>query len=132
MPTSLLLGSLLRVFPMIMAAIAESVLSSRERTKLCRNGFTYDFDKFSLDGSLKFWRCERSRKSKDQCKDRLHTIPGTNAVVAEVGQHNHAGDAARKEVLGALEAIRERAVSTQENTNQVKFRDFKSSIYPRS
>ena len=46
MPTSLLLGSLLRVFPMIMAAIAESVLSSRERTKLCHNGFAYDFDKF--------------------------------------------------------------------------------------
>ena len=127
MPTSLLLGSLLRV-----AAIAESVLSSRERTKLCHNGFPYDFDKFSLDGSLKFWRCERSRTSKDQCKGRLHTIPGTNEVVAEVGQHNHAGDAARKEVLGALEAIRERAVSTQENTNQVKFRDLKSSIYPRS
>ena len=37
---------------MIMAAISERVLSSKEQTKLCYNGFAYDFDKFSSDGSL--------------------------------------------------------------------------------
>ena len=52
-----------------------------------------------------------------QCRGRLHL--NGDAIIKYVGEHNHAGDASKTPVLMALQALRERAATTQEPTQTI-------------
>ncbi len=91
------------------------VNSTRGKAKIVDNSFVYQFDKYSKDGSLKFWKCER----REICKSRLHTDSATGDVIKRPAEHSHAPDRAHIEVLQQLEAMKERAVNSQDTTRQV-------------
>ena len=54
-----------------------SVTSERGKQKFVDSGFMYVEDKRSVDGTKRFWRCERRN---DGCKARLHTNAHTGQV----------------------------------------------------
>ena len=89
------------------------IRSKRGKDKYTEGGHSYRFDKFSADGRLKFWRCDRKRV----CKARIHTADGR--VVKRMNDHTHPGDAAHLEVQKAVTSLKERAANTQDSTGQV-------------
>jgi len=95
------------------------LVSQKGNAKKFHDGYVYDFDKQSENGDVKFWRCELSRSSSLKCKCRLHTDAVTGRILQVIGGHSHAGNPGRREVLEALDRVRERAVNSQENSNQV-------------
>ncbi|KAL3118707.1 hypothetical protein niasHT_002559 [Heterodera trifolii] len=52
------------------------IATIRQKEKMMNDGFLYIFDKFNVDISMKFWRCE----SKDECRGRIHTDLNNNFV----------------------------------------------------
>lgn len=90
--------------------------TQKGKRKACSNGYYYNFDKFSkLDRSITFWQCEEYYKTK--CKARVH-IQGDN-VIKKQGEHNHAPNGVRKQVLDVIKAIRDEASTSSGTTTAV-------------
>ncbi len=63
--------------------------------------------------SYYFWVCERKR----DCRGRIHVKDGE--VIANITDHSHGPDLSRVNALKTVKAIRDRAASTQESTQQI-------------
>ena len=68
------------------------------------------------------WECEKRRGTgtgaqSSQCKARLHVKD--DAIVKEIGEHSHAPDGTRKEVLTAKTAIKRHAQSSQDTAQHI-------------
>jgi len=92
-----------------------NVRTKRDEDKFCQDGYFYIFDRFSVDKSRKFWRCER----KKDCKARLHTDAVTSNVEKIVDVYSHDSNAARVEVLKTITALKRRATESNEGTSQL-------------
>lgn len=88
-------------------------IEMKGKAKAEHQGYVYYHEKNSLKNpALKFFCCERNRM--DHCKARMH-VEG-DAVVKLVGQHVHAPDGTRKQVLKVIESVKRRAADTEETT----------------
>lgn len=70
----------------------------------------YIKDKKSKDGTKQFWKCHHV----GSCKARLHTLLATDEVLCIVGVHSDEANPAAIEVAGRKQALKRRAVETQE------------------
>ena len=93
--------------------MSEYSKSQKGKNKLCSDGFVYTFAKINTNGN-KTWRCEK----RSVCRARVHQTPD-GTIIRVVREHTHEGQPERKKVLEIVDAIRHRAISTQEITNQV-------------
>lgn len=84
---------------------------------MSENGFIYLFPRNSEDGLRRYWNCAHVQSG--YCKAIVHTINLNDEPIAvkRIGTHNHSGDGAKIEILKAKQAIKERAISTQETTS---------------
>lgn len=88
--------------------------TERSRNFFVDNGYKFVFDKASKpDDTITFWRCER--KNKDRCPARIHVQ--NDQVTKRINEHNHESDPAGIEVTRIRNAIKQRAVNTQEVSN---------------
>ena len=90
------------------------MVSSRGRRKFVHEGYSYDFDKCSVDGNTFFWRCEL----KGRCKARIHTT-AENAVINTVNYHSHDSDPAKVRAKEAILDLKARAAQSLEEASQV-------------
>ena len=89
--------------------------SEKGKLKIEKYGFFYTKDReLSVPGTTR-WYCDH--KTKTKCRGRLHS--NGDAIIKYVGEHNHAADAPKTPVLMALQALRERATTTQEPTQTI-------------
>ena len=87
--------------------------SERGCPKFEHEGYIYIFDKMSVNGVTKFWRCEQ----KLRCKARIHTRG--EVVIKSLNMHSHDSDPARILVRKAVSEMKRRAAETVEGTSQV-------------
>ena len=98
-----------------MTKCSANYLSEKGKLKIEKDGFFYTKDReLSLPGTTS-WYCDL--KTKTKCRRRLHM--SGDVIIKFVGEHNHAGDASKTPVLIALQALRERATTTQEPTQSI-------------
>lgn len=87
--------------------------SSKGGAKFTHDGYVYHFDRYSADGTVKFWRCEQ----RLLCKARLHTSGESEIKTFNV--HTHDSDVAKSMAKRAVAEMKSRAASTMESTAQV-------------
>nr|CAD7198176.1 unnamed protein product [Timema douglasi] len=92
----------------------QKIVSQRDKQKYVDNGFLYVFDKFSVDGQIKFWRCEGKNNN---CKARLHTRG--EEVVKRLNEHTHDSSSPHIGAQEVVSKIKQRAAETRECTSQV-------------
>ncbi len=77
-------------------------------------GFIYVKDRpLKSDPEILAWVCERKR----DCRGRIHVKNGE--VIANITVHSHGPDLSRVNALKTVKAVRDRAASTQESTQQI-------------
>lgn len=91
----------------------EYVMSSKGLPKLIDNGFM--FLRYRVNADRISWRCELS--SSHHCRAKVFTI-GDN-IVKRLGEHSHAGNAAKIEIAKVMEMIYHRAQNTTDNTSKI-------------
>lgn len=91
------------------------VPSERNKSKRIHEGFVYTFSKRTKDEANGIWVCEK----RNTCNGRIWTQGLDGRVVKIVTSHTHAPDATRPEALQILGDIRERAITTQEQPQQI-------------
>ena len=90
--------------------------TKRDREMLEDDGFMFIFDKLSADEQKKFWRC----RQKNDCLARIHTsIDNKTILKRSKNKHTHGSDAAKIETQIAITNIKNRALSTMEQTSCV-------------
>ena len=91
----------------------EFVSSEKGKQKLVDSGHLYVMDRRC--GEKMYWKCDQNQKCK--CRARAHTM--NNEVIKRIGEHNHAGNSARVEVTKVVNGIKVKAISTQNNPQQI-------------
>ncbi|XP_028966695.1 uncharacterized protein LOC108863936 [Galendromus occidentalis] len=89
-------------------------LASNKGGRKCHHeGFSYNFDRLSADGSIGFWRCDQ----RSTCGARLHTAG--NVIVRKIVEHKHDASPAVNLAREAIAAMKTRAEETVESTTQI-------------
>ena len=91
----------------------EYVNSEKGKPKLVDSGHLFIRDRSTETKVL--WKCDKSRKQT--CRARLHT-EGDN-IIHRIGDHNHAADIAAVQASRVVNAVKDRAASTQESGHQI-------------
>lgn len=91
----------------------EFVNSEKAHLKLLENGYLYIKDK--KKDEITMWKCDQCQKL--HCRARIHTT--ADRVIKRMGEHTHAGDAARVEVVKTINQAKKRAVDTQDASHVI-------------
>ena len=82
----------------------ETVLTSREKVKLCHNGHMYVFDNRSKkDATVSFWRCHQ----RNLCKGRANAV--NEKITKITREHNHGSAPAEIEIAKIKSDIKKAA-----------------------
>jgi hypothetical protein len=90
----------------------ELIESQRGHPKLAYKGYLFTKNCLLASGGIS-WVCEQ----RSRCKSRMTTLD--ERVISEPSLHTHAPDSARIETEKVRRAIKRRATSTQESTQQI-------------
>lgn len=96
------------------------IQSKRGSERVSHNGYLYGSPKALADDITVAWRCVY----KLQCNARLHTIGRDGAVVREVGDHAHLGDATKVEAEKLKTVVKRRASDTVEVLKKLQMLKF--------
>ena len=86
------------------------IKSSRRRDKLSYDGYIYNFQRTT--NVAKHWRCQFKN-----CKGRIHTV-GTS-ILKMIGQHCHAEEIGKEEVLEFRNRVKIRALESHDNPHRI-------------
>uniref|UniRef100_A0A914H6Z3 MULE transposase domain-containing protein n=1 Tax=Globodera rostochiensis TaxID=31243 RepID=A0A914H6Z3_GLORO len=101
--------------------------TKRGKQKLHYDGHLYVYDKKSVDGTTKFWRCEFKTEGIDKCKGRIWTTLRDvfiRMVTPHTCEQNPAGVVAQEVKTG----IKRRAACTMEPPSVIRAHVWKTSV----
>ncbi|KAG8230475.1 hypothetical protein J437_LFUL013586, partial [Ladona fulva] len=84
------------------------ILSQRGKEKFIHEGYSYIFDKTSVNGVTQFWRCERRR----ECKAKVHVLNGN--IIKTINIHSHEASASKIEADRVINKLKCRNINISE------------------
>ena len=94
----------------------EFIKSQKGKPLLRHNGHLFNFDN-RLSTSNRARKCVKYANFR--CPSRIHTDAADLEIIREIGDHNHAADAANVGARIIVNSLRMRAIDTQEAPNQL-------------
>ncbi|KAL3087638.1 hypothetical protein niasHS_009857 [Heterodera schachtii] len=98
--------------------MASKIETKKQQVKLPHGGHLYTFDKMSLDGTTKFWRCE-FKNSVNKCKGRIWTDLN-NHFIRLATPHTCPANASNVEAQRVKTTIKVRASTTLEQPSVIR------------